>query len=307
MMSAVSESRKSAAENLDNSLCESGGVKVFNAISALHVVSSVQELQKDIRLFTTPKAYPKNHVLNEDLLQRSVNKPAIAKWLGTALDILDRAVTQIQAATKLEAQIMHADGENKSLMQDKIEDQKTIIDLQQKLIEKKDSYIQCVRETVETEVQSYASVVKKTFEKVLAPENFERAVKKVKQSEDRARNIVIYGLKEEKDENLTSKVSSVLECLQEKPVFSIPQRIGVSDGNTRPVKLSFASSFLVSDVLRKSKLLRTNDDFKNVFIAADRTKEERAHRRKLVDELREKRNEHSDLKFVIRNGKVMQL
>ncbi|MCP4460019.1 MAG: hypothetical protein GY816_18650, partial [Cytophagales bacterium] len=222
-------------------------------------------------------------------------------------DILDRAVTQIQAATKLEAQIMHADGENKSLMQDKIEDQKTIIDLQQKLIEKKDSYIQCVRETVETEVQSYASVVEKTCEKVLAPENFERAVKKVKQSEDRARNIVIYGLKEEKDENLTSKVSGVLECLQEKPVFSIPQRIGVSDGNTRPVKLSFASSFLVSDVLRKSKLLRTNDDFKNVFIAADRTKEERAHRRKLVDELREKRNEHSDLKFVIRNGKVMQL
>ena len=47
MMSAVSESRKSAAENLDNSLCESGGVNVFNAISALHLVSSVQELQSD--------------------------------------------------------------------------------------------------------------------------------------------------------------------------------------------------------------------------------------------------------------------
>ena len=71
MMSAVSESRKSAAENLDNSLCESGGVKVFNAISALHVVSSVQELQKDIRLFTTPKAYPENYLLNEISEQNS--------------------------------------------------------------------------------------------------------------------------------------------------------------------------------------------------------------------------------------------
>ncbi len=160
---------------------------------------------------------------------------------------------------------------------------------------------------MEKEVQSYAAIVEKSCEKALAPEKFEKMVKKVKQSEDRSRNVIIYGLAEETDENLTTKVCDVLASLQEKPVFSIPQRIGVSAGTNRPVKISLTSSLMVSELLKKSKLLHEQDAFKSVFIAPDRTKEERIHRRKLVNDLKAKRSEHSNLKFAIRNGSVVQV
>ncbi len=233
----------------------------------------------------------------------------MTEWLGTAIEILDRAVTQIEAAKKLESVINCAAVENKSLMNEKIEDQRTIIDLQQKLIEKKDNDFQCIRKTVETEVQSYAAIVETTCEKALAPEKFEKVVKKVKQSEDRSRNVIIFGLAEETDENLTTKVSDVLEILQEKPVFSIPQRIGqvALAGTNRPVKISLTSSLMVSELLKKSKLLQTQDTLKGVFIAPDRTKEERILRRKLVDDLKLKISKHSDLRFAIRNGSVVQV
>ncbi len=292
---------------LDVSLSESGGADVFTSTSAVYVINAVQNFKKRIKDFATPAAFPDDGTVNVDALQRSFNKPAIAEWLGTALDILDRAVIQIEAAKKLESQISCAAEENRDLMKNKIQDQNTIIDLQQKLIEKKEEAFKSIRKTVETEVKSYAAVVEKTCETALAPENFERVVKKVQQSEDRARNVIIYGLAEEAGENLPTKVSEVLQNLQEKPVFSIPLRIGNSTGATnRPVKISFTSSMMVSEVLKKSKLLRNHSAFKTVFIAPDRTKEERTVRRKLVDELRTMRSKHSDSKFVIRNNRVVQ-
>ncbi len=292
---------------LDVSLSESGGADVFTSTSAVYVINAVQNFKKRIKDFATPAAFPDDGGINLDALQRSFNKTAMAEWLGTALEILDRAVTQIEAAKKLESVINCAEVENKSLKNEMIADQRTIIDLQQKLIEKKDSDFQGIRKTVETEVQSYAAIVETTCEKALAPENFKKVVKQVKQSEDRARNVIIYGLVEEEDENLTTKVSNVLEILQEKPVFSIPQRIGVSAGTSRPVKISLTSSQMVSELLKKSKLLQTQDAFKSVFIAPDRTKEERELRKKLVDDLKAKRSKHSNLKFAIRNGSVVQV
>ncbi len=115
---------------LDVSLSESGGADVFTSTSAVYVINAVQTFNKKrIKDFATPAAFPDDGTVNVNALQRSFNKPAIAEWLGTALDILDRAVIQIEAAKKLESQISCAAEENRDLMKNKIQDQHTIIDL----------------------------------------------------------------------------------------------------------------------------------------------------------------------------------
>ena len=119
------------------------------------------------------------------------------------------SVTQIEAAKKLKSVINCAEVENKSLMNEKIEDQRTIIDLQQKLLLKRRIITFNVSDKLLRRrfSHTYAAAVEKSCEdQALAPENFQKVVKKVKQSEDRARNVIIYGLAEETEENLTTKV-----------------------------------------------------------------------------------------------------
>ena len=80
-----------------------------------------------------------------------------------------------------------------------------------------------------------------------APKKLETAVKKIKESEDRSRNLMIYGSSEENNENLKDKVADIFTHIEGKPLFSIPSRVGNSDrGSVRPVKVSLTSASMVS-------------------------------------------------------------
>ncbi len=58
------------------------------------------------------------------------------------------------------------------------------------------------------------------------------ALKSVAEEEDRSRNLVIYGLKEQDEENLEEKGFQVLEHLNEQPRIVIYSRMGrkLADG-----------------------------------------------------------------------------
>ena len=79
--------------------------------------------------------------------------------LGSAMDILDMAADQLSGAIKLESQVFHLKLKITSLLTEKVEDQKLVIDLQSQLIKKKDQELTLVQATVQNEVRSYASIV----------------------------------------------------------------------------------------------------------------------------------------------------
>ncbi|KAL5252502.1 hypothetical protein ACHWQZ_G015322 [Mnemiopsis leidyi] len=303
-----SEYREKIVGELDVSLSEAGGQTVFSQISATHLLSSFSKFKEDIRRLTPKSAFPEDGRINEESLVKAVNKNALTKWLGTAMDLLERAENQIQGAMKLESQINSKDTQNRNLLQEKVEDQKKIIHLQSQLIEKKQEDVKCLQETVHEEIKTYAETLSTSCAKALSPKKLENVVKKIQDAEDRSRNLIIFGLTEENGENLNAKVGEMFTYLEEKPLFSTPTRIGNSSGGSvRPVKLSLASATMVSPLLAKSQRLRQSNILKSVYISPDRTKEERMVRRTLVNELREKRKDNPDLIFVIRKGKVLSV
>ncbi len=101
-------------------------------------------------------------------------------------------------------------------------------------------------------------------------------------AEIKERNLMIHGLNEEDGEDLKAKVATVLGHLDDKPVFSIPSRIGVATtGNIRPVRVTLPSQDNVMQFLRNAKKLKDKEECSRVFLSPDRTRsrEERDQRR----------------------------
>ena len=300
--------RKAAVDVLDRSLDETGGSSVFSVQSAIHVVHAVKDLEKSMRGVVRPAVFKNEEGLqfDDDKLQQNFNKPAIAGYFGTAVDILIRAVDQLQGAVQLQDELAKLKDENCKLMAEKIEDQKRIMELQQCVIDKKDSDFSSVRETVQQEVRSYATVVEKTCASALAPKQMKIAVKSANVAEMKDRNLMIYGLVEEEEENLQARIKAVLVNLEEKPVHSIPCRVGVAaNGKIRPVKMTLASRDNVLSFLRKAKQLKNTEGCENIYLSPDRTRDERDQRKKLVDELKRKRSEDPGKTHLIKNNVVI--
>ena len=120
--------------------------------------------------------------------------------------------------------------ECEELKTDKIKDQSKIIELQEELISKKEEELKAVKDSVEStmksEIKSYTSAVTKTCAAALAPKKLTVAIKTVSEKEDRKRNVIIYGLKENDKELVSSKVEEVLAEIDEKPIIKDCCRIG---------------------------------------------------------------------------------
>ncbi|KAL5262181.1 hypothetical protein ACHWQZ_G007776 [Mnemiopsis leidyi] len=344
-----SKSRDETVNALYTSLSETGGSDVFNKLSAAHFCSSSEQFKNVIRSVTPSSAFPVDGSLNEEVLLRSVNKNVLAEWLGTAIDILERAASQIQGAADLETQICSADAENKSLLKEKVEDQRTIIKIQNQLIVKEQERVHSFKETVQKEVQSYAGVVASSCATPLSPKKLQTVVicicytctqaftvilkglledsrsfngdpphltlnhgfpkvgidtttppkKYTRHYEDRSRNIMTHGLAKKNGEDFNKSVADIFSEIGEKPMFSVPCRVGKpAIGSVRPVKVSFPSASIVPALLSKSSKLRQSDIFKNTFISPERSSEERAARRTLILELRQKRMDEPDSSFI---------
>ncbi len=80
------------------------------------------------------------------------------------------------------------------------------------------------------------------------------------------------------------------------------ERIGVPcQGKVRPLRVTIGSA--VPELLSKKKNLKDTNFFK-VFIEPDRSREERAARKKLVQELKQKRISCPNQRFYIRNNTI---
>ena len=167
-----------------------------------------------------------------DLLPNVLTKPSISKaqlseWLFTTIYILDKCSTPL---------LSYAARDVKTLKDEKIDDQKKIIELQDKLINKKEEELQSMKTTVKSELQSYSSALQKSCVNALEPQKIAAAVAKtVTDKEDRSGNIVVFGVPEEVNEVVESKVTELLGHLDQKPKVTRCDRIGQLPGLSNSV------------------------------------------------------------------------
>ena len=168
---------------------------------------------------------------------REIKKEQLAEWLYTAYYLLDRCSLPLMGLAAKQ------NGQLEKLKNEKISDQEKIIELQNKLIEKKDEELIVVKDTVSTELKSYSSVLRESCSAALEPQKIASAVRKVAEEEDRSKNVIVFGLPEEQDESVDTKVNLLLENLEEKPQTADCCRIGRSQpGMPRPIRFKVKSS-----------------------------------------------------------------
>ena len=158
------------------------------------------------------------------------------------------------------------------------------------------------------EIKSFSSVVRNgagSSQKPMSQSVLKKVVQEVVKTEDRSKNIMMFGLSEEPNEDVTAKVSEVFEAMGEKPRIDVC-RVGTTkpDGSARPVRVVTASSTVVDKVLLKGRNLRFLDKYKKVYVNPDRSPEQREQRRELVKEMKRLSDVDKDNRHFIRNGKV---
>lgn len=74
---------------------------------------------------------------------------------------------------------------------------------------------------------------------------------------DRGKNVVVYGVNEEKGEDLENQIDSILAAIEEKPQVQNSCKVGVEKAEKcRLIKFTLKSSDHVNQILRKCKRLR---------------------------------------------------
>ena len=199
-----------------------------------------------------------------------------------------------------------------------IEAQQSVIRLQNDLLVCKDKQIEnfqvfvqnAVQDSVKTGLKSYSEAVRKSIPKSTEIKSVKKAMQQVLKEEDCSRNCIIFGLAEEPAEETSSVLDGVMEFIGMKPKIQAV-RIGVQKkvvaGNRpkpHPVKVSLPSSTHVQ-ILREAKTLKDSEQYKNVFIAPDRTVEEHRLRRELVESLKKKRQDEPNQRHFIKGNEIV--
>jgi len=193
-----------------------------------------------------------------------------------------------------------------------VENQKRLLQIQDELIECKNSEIDVVKDTVKTEIKSFSEIVKQKSDQPFAPSKLKEAIKSVAVEEERSKNVLFFGIPESKATQGTnqnqadrSKLGGLLYQWGMKAEIVDSCRLGVEErGKTRPIKAKFSCADTTRRLLSSAKDLRNTTDYKKCYIAPDRTKEERDARKKLVDEMKRLIETEPTKYHYIRNNKV---
>ena len=130
----------------------------------------------------------------------------------------------------------------------------------------------------------------------LAPRRIQKAV--IAASEDRACNLIVYGL-QDSSENSEEQLAEFWAELEEKPAV---KRIGnFTEARSRPLKISLASREMQFCILRKKAKLRESETFRKVYISPDLSRGE------LVKKLKEMKGQNPENNYRIQRGAVVEV
>jgi hypothetical protein len=131
-----------------------------------------------------------------------------------------------------------------------------------------------------------------------------KAVQEAVHEDDRAKNLVVFGLSEEKSEDLDGKIIELFQKIEKKSRFEAA-RIGmVSTEKNRPIKVSLRNCKTVHRLLAKAEKLIATAAYRNVYISPDRSSEEREKHRELVAEMKRKASKDPEKHYFLLRGEV---
>ena len=170
-----------------------------------------------------------------------------------------------------------------------------------------------VKDTVKDTVKSYSEAAQPHAASgpnpVITPGTLKSVAKQVVAEEELSKNVMLFNLVEQENEDLGKKVSDVFLYLGEKPRIEA-RRVGTKKKSSpRPVKVTLSSSSTATQILViKSRNLRKSEDHKAVFVTPDRTFDQRAEQRKLVLELKKKKADSATgWRHYIKDGKIVSV
>lgn len=238
---------------------------------------------------------------------RKANKETLCEWLSDADDLVEKYDTVVK-------HLLSIVDKSKSEL---IVVQQKVVNLQEELLEKKNEELQnlksdvtsTVQSTVKQEIRSFSEVLKSAPSKsALCEEKLKTVVRSAISDDDRSRNLIIHGLREESDEQLSEKVSCLFEKLGGiKPrleVCRIGKKSTEKTMTMRPVKAVFSNTSTARVILARAKNLKKTDQYSAVYISPDRSPEERATHKQLILQLKKKRDSERDSYHFIRDGKI---
>ena len=228
-------------------------------------------------------------------------KDTLATWIEHLMDTTIRYNREVVRGLRTEVD---------ELRTKTLQAQARVVELQEELLEVKSDQLASVKTTVQASVEegikSYSSALGDSISAQfpLPQRAIRKVVEDVFHAEDRGRNLIVFGLEEDTEEDLEEKLGEVFLELGEKPnVEAIRLGTRAADAS-RPVKVTTSSSTCVNQILRKRTALKDSEKHNKVFIAPDRTPKEREERRKLVVELKKRSSDDPQRRHFIRQGEV---
>lgn len=131
--------------------------------------------------------------------------------------------------------------------------------------------------------------------------------KEVQRMVEKRRNVLIFGVQEESDEK--EKGEEILkEILKEKrsevKVKEIKRLGKLIEGKKRPIKMEFESEEMVGKILANTKNLWKIPKYKGIYVEKDRSIEERAELKEMIEKMHEFRRQ--GFYSVIRNNELIK-
>ena len=175
-----------------------------------------------------------------------------------------------------------------------------------------------VQNSVRKEMQSWSDIVQKNCEKstISSVKSVKQVVKSFVDENDRSRSLIVYGAKEGKGEHTPEIIEDLLLAINEENKHQVlgSPRIGIVKPDSerpRPIKVTLGSADSVKQLLSKAKTLKSlygsYEMFSKFYLAPDRTREERDHHRKLVEEMKSLISSEPSKHHYIRNGKIVSV
>ena len=240
-------------------------------------------------------------VSTTNLTNSKANKDVVINMVIKLASVLSESKSMLKTAA---AKISELSG-------DQLVNQKKIIQMQEELIATKSEQIEAVKATVTTELKSYSDVVQQNSkEKITSTtKKLQKSFKSTLEKHDRERSVMVFGLTESNEEDyevVEEQVNKLwISICPSKPPMRECYRVGAEKPSVdRPVRVIFNCPEAAAEVLRNSKQLREHPDHKHVYITPDRTFEQRAARKKLVNLLKQKINEDPLKYHYIKDGTV---
>ena len=198
------------------------------------------------------------------------------------------------------------------LKREQLESQSKLLMVQDELSVKKSAQLDAVKNTVEEKMSSWAAVVKKNSGNKVSQKEVKKAVKCAMNESDREYNVVMFNVEEQKEEDPSENydADTALDIMNSAGLDAVEgeyttERIGPLDKDkNRPLKVKFDFKSTAFSLLAKAKNLKDNEEYGQVFIVPDRSREERIEHRKLVEQLKLIRTQNPEKRCYIWNKAI---